>query len=55
MINLEPFELLLLLVVAVAIPATVGLGLYWVIRKAVADGRRDAQRAEDSMAHPHTH
>ena len=48
MINLEPFELLLFLLVVVATPAAVGLGLYWVIRKAVADGGRDAQRAEIS-------
>ena len=43
MLNLAPLELLILLFVLVGIPAAVGFGLYWLIRKAVADGRRDAQ------------
>jgi hypothetical protein len=43
MLNLAPLELLILLVVLVGIPVAVGFGLYWLIRKAVADGQRETQ------------
>jgi len=41
MFNMEPIELLLVMSVLVVVPATVAFGLYWIIRKAVADARRE--------------
>jgi len=47
-LNLQPIELLIVLTVVIGIPVAIGLGLYWVIRKAVADGRRDTMERQDT-------
>ena len=43
MLNLQPIEFVLLLIVA-GIAAGAVIGLYWVIRLAVRDGGRDSQK-----------
>jgi hypothetical protein len=40
MFNLQPAEILMLLVMA-GVVALGAFGLYWIIRKAIADGQRD--------------
>jgi hypothetical protein len=42
MVNLALPDFLILLTVLVGLPTAVGFGLYWLIRKAVADGNTDA-------------
>ena len=46
--NLGAIELLIVLIVLIGIPVAVGLGLYWFVRKAVANGRRDTLERQDT-------